>query len=63
MPGPVNTGMGDRQRADKPLWFVTSHAGHLNLLPSAERKMSTSQSAMMLCSWGVKADMVHFTCG
>jgi len=25
--------------------------------------MSTSQSAMMLCGWGVKTGMVHSTCG
>jgi len=25
--------------------------------------MSTSQSALMLCCWGVKAGMVHSTCG
>jgi len=27
--------------------------GQLSLLPSAGRKMSTSQSAETLCSWGV----------
>jgi len=25
--------------------------------------MSTSQSAVMLCGWGVKAGMGHSTCG
>jgi len=25
------------------------------------QKMSTSQSVVMLCSWGVKADMAHST--
>jgi len=30
-----------------------SHPGQLSLLFSAEREMSTSQSVMMLCSWGV----------
>jgi len=25
--------------------------------------MSTGQSAVMLCGWGVKAGMVHSTCG
>jgi len=37
--------------------------GQLSLLPSAGREMSTSQSAVMLCGWGVKAGMVHSTCG
>ena len=27
------------------------------------REMNTSQSAVMLCGWGVKAGMVHSTCG
>jgi len=27
------------------------------------RKMSTCQSAVTLCNWGVKAGMVHSTCG
>ena len=40
-----------------------SHPGQLSLLPSAGREMSTSQSAMMLCGWGVKAGMAHSTCG
>jgi len=37
--------------------------GQLSLLPSAGREMSTSQSAVMLCGWGVKAGMVHSTRG
>jgi len=37
--------------------------GQLSLLPLAGREMSTSQSAVMLCGWGVKAGMVHSTCG
>jgi len=40
-----------------------SHPGQLSLLPSAGREMSTNQSAVMLCGWGVKAAMVHSTCG
>ena len=32
-----------------------SHAGQLSLLPSAGRKTSTSQNAVMLCGRGVKA--------
>jgi len=37
--------------------------GQLSLLPSVGRAMSTSQSAAMLCGWGVKAGMVHSNCG
>jgi len=32
-----------------------SHSGQLNRLPSAGREMSTGQSALMLCGWGLKA--------
>jgi len=35
----------------------------LSLLPTAGEKMSTGQSAVMLCGWGVKAGIVHSTCG
>jgi len=38
--------------------YVTSHPGRLSLLPSVDGKMSTSQRAVMLCGWGVKAGMV-----
>jgi len=31
----------------------------LSLLPLVGREMSTSQSAVMLCSWAVKARMAH----
>jgi len=55
--------MGDRLRVGKPPRFVTSREGQLSLLPSAGRKIGTSQSAVMLCGWGVKAGMVHSTCG
>ena len=41
--GPLITGMGDHLRAGKPPRLVTSHWGQLSLLPSAGRKMSTSQ--------------------
>jgi len=47
--GPVSIGMGDRLRAGKPPRLVTSHSGQLSLLPSAERKMSTGQTAVTLC--------------
>ena len=40
-----------------------SHSGQLSLLTSVGPEMSTSQSAVMLCGWGVKAGMVHSTCG
>jgi len=62
-PGPVSTGMGDRLPAGKPPRFVSSHSGQLSLLPLVGRKMSTSQSAVMLCGWAVKAGTVHSTCG
>jgi len=55
--------MGDRLRRINHLSISPSHPGQLSLLPSAGREMSTGQSAMMLCGWGVKAGMVHFTCG
>ena len=42
---------------------VTSHPGQLSLLPSAVWEMSTSQSVAMLCACGLKAGMVHCTCG
>jgi len=32
-----------------------SHLGQLSLLPFTGREMSTGQSAVMLCGWGVKA--------
>ena len=40
-----------------------NHLGQLSLIPYARREMSTSQSAVTLCGWGVKAGMVHSTCG
>jgi len=39
--------------------YVTSHPGRLSLLPSVDGKMSTSQRAVMLCTWGVKAVMAY----
>jgi len=35
--------------------YTTSHTGQLNLLPSVGWKMTTGQSAVMRCGWGVKA--------
>jgi len=37
--------MDDRLRVDIPPRYVMSHPGQLSLLPSVERKMSTSQRA------------------
>jgi len=54
---------GDRLLVGKPPRYAASHPGQLSLLPYTGRKMSTSQSAMMLCGWGVKAGMAHSTCG
>jgi len=45
--------MGDCLQVRKPPQFVTSHPGQLSLLPSAGRKMSTGQSAVTICGWGV----------
>ena len=40
--------------------YVTSHPGQLSLsIPSWVGAMSTSQRAVMSCSWGVKAGMVR----
>ena len=63
MPSPFSTGVGDRWLAGKPPRCVTKHSGQLSLLPSAGREMSTSQSAVTLCGWGVKAGMDYSTCG
>jgi len=40
---------------------LTNHPGQLSLvIPPWVGAMSTSQRTMMLCDWGVKADMVLF---
>ena len=40
---------------------LTNHPGQLSqAIPSWVGAMSTSQRAVMLCDWGVKADMVLF---
>ena len=62
----VSTGMGDRLRADKPPQYFTKlpNIGQLNLLSSAGRETSTSQSAASdALRLGVKAGKVHSTCG
>ena len=46
---------GNRLRAGKPPRHATSHSEQISLLPSAGREINTSQSAVMLCRWRVKA--------
>ena len=55
--------VGGRLWTGKPPWYVISHPGQLSLIPLAGQEMSASQSAVMLCGWGVKACIVHSTCG
>jgi len=55
--------MGDRLRRINQLSISPSHPSQLSLLPLVGREMSTSQSVVMLCGWGVKAGMVHSSCG
>jgi len=50
------------QRINHPS-ISPSHPGQLSLLPLVGLEMSNSQSAVMLCGWGVKAGMVHSTFG
>jgi len=57
------TRMGVRLRQTNHLTISPSHPSQLSLLPSAGQEMSTSQSAVMLCGWGVTAGIVHTTCG
>jgi len=45
--------------AGKPPQYFISHPGQLSLLPLVRQEMSTIQSAVMLCGWGVKAGMAH----
>jgi len=63
--GLVSTGMGDRIGVQLPLREIylssTNHPGQLSLtIPSWVGTLSTGQRAVMLCEWGVKADMVLF---
>jgi len=51
----VGTGMGDRLRAGMAPRHVTRQPGQLSLLLFVGRKMSTDQSAVMRCGWGLKA--------
>jgi len=64
-PGPVSSGMGDRIGVQlllrKICLSLTNHPCQLSLaILSWVGAMSTSQRALMLCDWGVKADMVLF---
>jgi len=61
--GPVSTGMVDHLRWANHLTISPSHPGQLSLLPSVGLEMSTSQSVVTLCGWGVKTGVVHSTCG
>jgi len=56
--------MGDRVWVQLPVREIylslTSHSGQLSLaIPPWVGAMSTSQRAVMLCGWGVKADMAR----
>jgi len=55
--------LGDRLRRTNHFSISPNHPGQLSLLPLVGREMTTSQSAVMLCGYGVKTGMVHFTCG
>jgi len=46
--------MCGRLPAGKLPQYFAEPPGQLNLLPSVGREMSTGQSAVMLCVWGVK---------
>jgi len=59
----ILTRMGDRLWAGKPLRYVICHLGQLSVLHSPGREMSTSQNALMLCGWIVKASMAYSVCG
>ena len=63
--GLVSTGMGDHVRGSTPgagnlSQYIASHLDQLSLaIPLWVGAMSTSQRALMLCSWGVKAGMAR----
>jgi len=57
--------MGDHIGVQFLVWEIylslTNHPGQLSLaIPLWVGAMSTGQRAVMLCDWGVKADMVLF---
>ena len=45
------------------LLFFGTFVGQLSLLPYTEWEISAVESAVMLCSWGVKGRMARSTCG
>jgi len=50
------TGMNDRVFGQtNNLSILPSHLGQLSLLPYPETEMSTGQSVVMFCGWGVNA--------
>jgi len=54
----VITALGNRLQAGKePRYVTVTHPGQLSLIPSLGLEMSTGQSAMMRCRWGVKAGL------
>jgi len=65
MPGPVTTGMGNRVQGSTPgagnlSQYITSQPGQLSLaIPHWVGTMSSSQKAVMLGGWGVKAGIVR----
>jgi len=64
MLGPVSTGMGDHVHVQLPVHEIyldlTNHPGQLSLaIPQWVGTMSTSQRAVVLCGWGVKAGMAR----
>ena len=60
---PVSTATGDCLQMGKSSRSVTRHSGQHSVLPSEARKISTGQSAVTLCGWGVNAGMVYSNCG
>jgi len=52
----------DRQ-TDHATLSVTICCIYVRCSLTAWRSGNIGQSALMLCGWGVKADMVHSTCG
>jgi len=55
--------MGDRLRAGKSTRYFAKSPKQTQSPTLSGTKMSTSQSAVTLCGWGVKASMAHSTGG
>jgi len=76
---PLDSQFGGREFDSRPLRLVLGcvtvfwqtnhlnispcHPGQLSLLHSAGWEMNTSQNAVMLCGWGIKAGTAHSACG